>query len=130
MKGKKMQIEILGKQYPLAYTVEAQGIIDKKIGGLKNFEKLFNGENTQDILENTLFLLHTLMQSAQNRERVKNKMLGIDATFQEIPSIQDLSCVFEVKDVKDLIQQIAMTIQLGSKITIELDEEKGKKKEK
>lgn len=121
-----MNVQILGKSYPLAYTIDAQCQIDEKVSGIENIEVLFDESDPVTLLKNVVFLVSILMKAAADRERLKNKLMGNDAETVVVPTYEELLQVVEVKEIKTLMEAAMKTIQEGSQVTTEVEESEKK----
>lgn len=121
-----MHIEALGRDYPLAYTVEAQSKLAQKAGGrLEDIDRLFDKDDSAKIFENTVFILSALMEGYANRERVKCKALGKEYTGAYPPSYKDLCALLSPLEVgADAMAEISAAMKAGNKTTTETKPEK------
>ena len=117
-----MDIEILGKSYPMAYTIDAQNKINEKAGGIDKIELLFDGNDPVESMQNILFMAAQMIKGAADRERLKNKLIGNEVESSVVPTYEDLSAVIEVKEIKQISQAVMKTIQEGSRITVEVED--------
>lgn len=120
-----MYIKALGKNFPLCYTVEAQGKIAKKAGRLEELEKLFDEEDAARSTENTVFLLAVMMDGAVKREKVKCKALGEEYKGGEAPTYEELLVLLDPTELSGgVISEIMEAMGNGNKTTVEVKEEK------
>lgn len=125
-----MYIEALKKDFPMAYTVEAQTIMAEKAGGIENLNTLFNADDAAGSTENTLWIASIMMKAYANREKLKCKILGEEYTGGETPTYEELRLLVDVRDLgKDFMTEISETMKLGNKTTVEVKEEKRKNAE-
>lgn len=125
-----MYIEVLKKDFPMAYTVEAQTIMAEKAGGIEKLDTLFNVDDAAKSTENTLWIASVMMKAYANREKLKCKILGDEYTGGETPTYDELRLLVNVRDLgKDFMTEISEAMKLGNKTTVEVKEEKRKNAE-
>lgn len=121
-----MYIEALNKDFPLAYTVEAQSKMAEKAGRLEDLQTLFDGE-AADVTENTLWVLSVMMEAAVHREKVRCRIFGDEYTGGEAPSYEDLRTLLTpIEMAQNAMEEITSAMSVGQKTTVEVKEEKGK----
>lgn len=125
-----MYIEVLKKDFPMAYTVEAQTIMAEKAGGIEKLDTLFDVDDAAESTENTLWIAAVMMKAYANREKLKCKILGEEYTGGETPTYEELRLLVDVRDLgKNFMTEISEAMKLGNKTTVEVKEEKRKNAE-
>lgn len=122
-----MYIEALKKDFPMAYTVEAQTIMAERAGGLERLDTLFDVGDAAGATENTLWIAAVMMKAYANREKLKAKMLGEEYNGGEVPTYEELRCLVSVQDLGNgFLVEISEAMKVGNKTTVEVKEEKRK----
>lgn len=116
-------ITIMGVDYPIEYTVEAQGKFAEKGGGLKQVSNILQN--------NPSFALSAMMQAACNRGKVYARMSGVEYDGPEPLSESDLSAILMPRDMVNVIKTMSEVMADAFKADVETAPEKktGKKKE-
>lgn len=112
---KVMSINLGGKKYPACMSIAATKAISERFGGLDNIGKT-EGQTEARMLEDAIFLLHTLMESGAKFVRLTE-----DRTVQ-VPTIEDMEDLYGVDDLATIQGVSAAIITEGSKRTVETDE--------
>ena len=113
-------VSILGKEYPIEYTVEAQSMIAERSGGLENVAKT--------LTNHAAFFLYAMMVGAYNRQRVLAKYSGDEYEGPEPLQEGDISAILFPKDMRTIIQTMTEVIKEASITDVEVAEEKNPKK--
>lgn len=122
-----MYIEALKKDFPMAYTVEAQTIMAEKAGGIEKLDTLFDAGDAAGSTENTLWIAAVMMKAYANREKLKCKILGEEYKGGETPTYEELRLLVNVQDLgQNFVAEISEAMKAGSKTTVEVKEEKRK----
>lgn len=123
-----MRIEALGKDFPLAYTVEAQAEMAEKAGGIEQLNTLFDADDAAKSFENTLWVLSVMMNAYANRERLKATMMGKKWDGMEPPTLEQLRVLLDVTEInKDIMGEITAAMKVGNKTSVEVKSEKNGK---
>lgn len=123
-----MRIEALGKDFPLAYTVEAQTAMAEKAGGIEKLDTLFDADDAAKSIENTLWVLSVMMNAHANRERLKATMMGKKWDGEEPPTYEQLRILLDVTEIKgDIMKEISAAMKVGNKTSVEVKNEKNGK---
>ena len=119
-------VKIFDKEYPLAFTIEAQSQIAKKAGGLDKLDELLDKEDPTQAMENSIFLVSVLLKAAENRERVKTRMMGNPQEKFEVsvPTYEELLLVAEPKQIKEWMEVVFQVIKESSQVTVEVEPQK------
>ena len=112
---KVMSINLGGKKYPACMSITATKAISERFGGLDNIGKT-EGQTEARMLEDAIFLLHTLMESGAKFVRLTE-----DRTVQ-VPTIEDMEDLYGMDDLATIQGVSAAIITEGSKRTVETDE--------
>ena len=118
-----MNVTILGNEYPLEYTVEAQSKIAERFGALENIETVFD-TGVAKAAENIVFMLATMMEAAEKRERVACAVMCKEYTGKTALTEGDLKAVIRMQDFKEMQMAVMATMTEGSKVSVETEEEK------
>lgn len=118
-----MNVTILGNEYPLEYTVEAQSKIADRFGGLENIETIFD-TGVAKATENIVFMLATMMEAAEKRERVACAVMCKEYTGKTALTERDLKAVIRMQDFKEMQMAVMATMTEGNKVSVETEEEK------
>ena len=123
-----MRVEALGKDFPLAYTVEAQTAMAEKAGGIEQLDTIFDADDAAKSIENTLWVLSVMMNAYANRERLKATMMGKKWDGEEPPTYEQLRILLDVTDIKgDIMKEISAAMKVGNKTSVEVKSEKNGK---
>lgn len=129
-----MTVEILGKPYELAYTLEAQEEMTKKFGGVgkEQMEKIFDTTDREAFTDRIAFLVSVFFAAAKHRAAVRAKMLGEKVEKTETPSADEVGAVLKVLTPAELAEVtggILLAITVGNRGEVETKESSGKKKD-
>lgn len=119
-------ITVFGREYPMAYTVEAQAEIAKRFGGIEKIELAFNTEDVASMMVNMAFCAAVMCKAYEDRERVRCKFMGTEYTPNEVMSEAELICVIEPKEVPNISNSVMEAMKEGNKTTVEVEPAKGK----
>lgn len=127
-----MTVKIMGIEFPMAYTVEAEMALEKKFDGAmdrKKIEEIFDTTEYGKLADNVSFIAATLIEAGKRREAIRNKILGRKA--EELPTIscEELKEITQPGEIVQLMRSCIMTINQGNRINVEVAPEKGKKKD-
>ena len=117
-----MNVTVAGKEYPIAYTVEAQNKVAEKAGGLDRIKDLLGSEQLSNIT-----MLHIMLEAADRRNRALAKMAGEEYSGQEIPTEEDLQDLILMGEMRGIVKAIGDAMREGGKSEVEILPEKGKK---
>ena len=122
-----MYIRALDKDFPLAYTVEAQTELAEKAGGIEKFGEFFSENNAAEAVENSVWMAAVMMKAAAHREKLKSRMLGEEYTGGEPPAYEELRVLLNVGELGDSFKlELSEAMKMGQKTTIEAKEDKRK----
>lgn len=115
-------ILILGKEYPIEYTVEAQAKVIEKAGDIQKISEV--------IQNNPCFLISVMMEAAQHRNAVFAMINGKESEAGKLLTEEELKTVLTPVE-----QRAAMTIAMevvtkALKSDVETAHETGKKTKK
>lgn len=123
-----MRVEALGKDFPLAYTVEAQTAMAEKAGGIEQLDTIFDADDAAKSIENTLWVLSVMMNAYANRERLKATMMGKKWDGEEPPTYEQLRILLDVTEIKgDIMKEVSAAMKVGNKTSVEVKSEKNGK---
>lgn len=121
-----MYIEALGKDFPLAYTVEAQSKIAARAGRLEDLEKMLDIDAATST-ENIVYMVSAMMEAAVNREKVRCQALGETYTGSDAPTYEQLRALTSPRELgKTVMEEMKAAMSGGQKTTVEVKEEKKK----
>lgn len=119
-------ISIMGKRFPLCFTVAAQERVNREFGGLvKMFDSL--GKDADGAPSAMVALLHILMEGGAARERAISRMNGSTADIASVPDLDALKNLVTVGDVNTYKKTIFQAIQNATSVTVEVEPEKNVK---
>ena len=115
------EVTILGKNYPIEYTVEAQSKFAEKGRGLKRVSTVITNYPS--------FALSTMMVAAANRKKVFAKMEGTEYDGPEPMSEDELNAVLMPPDLPEILRTMTGVMSEAFKTDVETAPEKktGKK---
>lgn len=115
------EVTILGKNYPIEYTVEAQSKFAEKGGGLKRVSTVITNYPS--------FALSTMMVAAANRKKVFAKMEGTEYDGPEPMSEDELNAILMPADLPEILKTMTGVMSEAFKTDVETAPEKktGKK---
>lgn len=114
-------ITLLGKEFPLEYTVQVMEDVTKRFGGTAEaVEGMSSGDNQ---LENTIFLLASMMKGAERRERVRCALWGEEFKGPEAPDYQTLMEVMNPADLRNMANALVEAINESQKVTTDIVED-------
>ena len=119
-------VKIFDKEYPLAFTIEAQSQIAKKAGGLDKLDELLDKEDPTQAMENSIFLVSVLLKAGEKRERVKTRMMGNSPEESEVsvPTYEELLLIAEPKQIKEWMEVVFRVFKESSQVTVEVEPQK------
>lgn len=123
-----MDAVILGRPYPMAYTVAAQSKLADRFGGIENIQTAFEAKGVDELMDNMAFMAAVLIQAAAERERVRCKIMGADAPDMQILAADEIKAAVQPYELKDVVACIMKTIQEGNAITVEVVPDQKKRK--
>lgn len=118
-------ITLLGKEFPIEYTVQVMEAVTKKYGGTAQaVEQMDSGE---DKLRDTIFMLSEMMKGAERRERVRCALWGEEYTGTPALSYETLLEIMNPEDLRTMADALVEAINESSKVTTEIYPEPKKK---
>ena len=114
-------VTILGKEYPIEYTVEAQSKFAEKGGGLKKIAETLSMYPS--------FALSVMMEAAYHRKKVLAKMDGVECDIAEPLSESDIDAVLMPHEMVGITKTMMDVMSEAYKADVETAPEKktGKK---
>ena len=114
-------VKILDKEYPIAYTIEAQTKFTEKAGSLKKAPTVLSNDPA--------FALAVMIQAAIHREAVMAKVENRNAEAYPAISENDLNAILLPGDMPEITKMMVRAMNEGYKTDVEVSPEKtGKKK--
>ncbi|HIX16957.1 MAG TPA: hypothetical protein H9860_01450 [Candidatus Gemmiger faecavium] len=116
-----MELEILGKKFPMKYTVSAQSEIAKRFGGLEKMAAAMESNGAAKTLEDIVFMAAAMIRGAARYERVKCKAVGEEPEEQMTLTSEELCDAVELKDLKRIREAVMATMKEGQQVTVEVE---------
>lgn len=113
-------VKILDKEYPIAYTIEAQTKFTEKAGSLKKAPTVLSNDPA--------FALAVMIQAAVHREAVMAKVESRKPAVYPVISEGDLNAILLPADMKDITKSMVEAMNEGFQTDVETAPEKGAKK--
>ncbi|MBQ2649813.1 MAG: hypothetical protein IJF82_20870 [Achromobacter sp.] len=114
-------ITLLGKDFPLEYTVQVMDEVTKKYGGTAEAASaVLNDTDPADQLHNIVFMLSAMMKGAERRERVRCALWGEE--YKGTPAL-DYETLLEIMNIEDLHNMADVIVEVvagASKPTVDL----------
>lgn len=123
-----MTITILGKKFPVEYTIKAQKEIAEKYG-----DTLFSGNSDDSFkgasktLEEIAGVLAILMKAAEERERVRCAMYGEEFSGPDALTVEQVLVAVSPAEIPTYQDAIMACLKGGNKTTVEIVPEKNGK---
>lgn len=121
-----MNIKILETEYPIRYTVHAENLISRKVGGIENLEAEMEKGGTAGAVDVLAYMIAALIEGGVQRARVEAQLMGNEyhgpqaIGYEEIIQLMDPG---EIVDMRDIIMD---AIKEGNKTNIQLKPSKKK----
>lgn len=111
-------ITILGKEFPIEYTVQVMENVMKKYGGTAQaVEKMSSGD---DQLHDTIFMLSEMMKGAERRERVRCALWNEEYKGTPALDYETLLEIMNPTDLQSMADALLEAINESSKTTTEV----------
>ena len=111
-------ITLLGKEFPIEYTVQVMEAVTKKYGGTAQaVEQMDSGE---DKLHDTIFMLAEMMKGAEKRERVRCALWGEEYKGTPALDYETLLEIMNPDDLKAMADALVDAIHGSSSVTTEV----------
>ena len=124
-----MNAEILGKKYPMAYTVAAQSVIAKRFGGIEKIEQAFRADDIAGFMDNMAFCASAMIKGYADRETVRAITKGDKAQEFPILTPSRLQQQFSRAKSNPLQTPLWQLLKEGNKVEVEVSPKKGKNAE-
>lgn len=111
-------ITLLGKDFPLEYTVQVMEAVSARFGGTAEaVDQMTSGENQ---LQNTVFMLAEMMKGAERRERVRCALWGEE--FKGTPALDydTLIGIMNPSDLQRMADALTEAINESQGVTTEV----------
>lgn len=111
-------ITLLGKDFPLEYTVQVMEAVSARFGGTAEaVDQMTSGENQ---LQNTVFMLAEMMKGAERRERVRCALWGEE--FKGTPALDydTLIGIMNPSDLQRMADALTEAIEESQAVTTEV----------
>ena len=121
-------ITLLGREFPLEYTVEVMEQVAKKYGGSAEAASavLANGENR---LHDVVYLLSLMMKGGERRERVRCALYGEEYKGTPALDYDTLIAIMNADDLQKMADILVSTVVASGKQTIEVAPDPKKNKD-
>ncbi len=111
-------ITLLGKEFPLEYTVQVMEAVTKRFGGTAEaVEQMESGENQ---LQNTIFMLAEMMKGAEKRERVRCALWNEEYKGNPALDYDTLIGIMNPDDLKTMADALMAAINESNLVTTEV----------
>lgn len=121
-------ITIMGKDFPLEYTVEVMENITKKYGSSTKATETLNSEDGATKLSDTIWMLSEMMRGAEHRERVRCSLFGEEFTGTPALTYEQLRQVMNTQDLQNMANAIEQSfIEAGVRTTEIVEDPKNSK---
>lgn len=113
-------ITLLGKDFPIEYTISVMEAVAKKFGGTAEASEALTSMDSEDQLHATVFMLAEMMKGAEKRERVRCSLWGEE--FKGVPALdyETLLSIMNPDDLRNMADAIFSTINASSEQTMEV----------
>lgn len=123
-----MNITILGKEFPIEYTIQAQQKMAEKFG-----DSFFNEINTDSFVSaaksmtDISCMISILMDGAEKRERVRCMMYGEEFQGPKALTAEQIAAAVHPGDFMEYQDAILECMKSAQKTTVEIQKEKNVK---
>lgn len=124
--------KIMGIEFPMAYTVEAEILLEKQFGGSidkKKIEEIFDTTVYENLVNNVSFVASVLIEAGKKREVIRGHITRQEVKSLPSISYEDLRVCIQPGEIVVLMKNCIMAINQGNRINIEVVPEKSKKKD-
>lgn len=123
-----MNIEILGKSFPMSMGLDAVKEITAKMGcTMEQMGDVMTAGTPEEQLANITVMAAAMARSAYRREKVRCVLWGEDCKLVEPPDADQMLCAFDLLDSKKLIEAVTETMQEANKTTVDVEPSKNAK---
>lgn len=111
-------ITLLGKEFPLEYTVQVMEAVSARFGGTAEaVDQMTSGENQ---LQNTVFMLAEMMKGAERRERVRCALWGEEYKGTPALDYDTLIGIMNPSDLQRMADALTAAIEESQGVTTEV----------
>ena len=123
-----MNIEILGKSFPMSMGLDAVQEITAKMGcTIEQMGDVMTAGTPEEQLVNITVMAAAMARSAYRREKVRCSLWNEECKLEEPPDAEQMLCVFDLLDSKKLIEAVTKTMQEANKSTVDVKPSKNAK---
>lgn len=123
-----MNIEILGKSFPMSMGLDAVKEITAKMGcTMEQMGDVMNSGTPEEQLVNITVMAAAMARSAYRREKVRCALWDEECKLVEPPDAEQMLCIFDLLDSKKLIEAVTKTMQEANKSTVDVEPSKNAK---
>lgn len=121
-----MTIEIMGTVYPARYTVHAENLIARKIGGIENLEAAMEKDGTAGAIDIFAYMAASLIEGGVQHGKVEGQLTGREYAGPEPISYETIIQLLQPGEILDLKDAIMEIVREGNRTNIELKPAKKK----
>ncbi len=112
-------VDLLGKQYPLCFTISAQEQVNKEFGGLSQMFDAIK-KDSDAAAPVMITLLHILMIGGAARTKALAWMSDETPDLPKLPSKDDLKDLMTIGEIAAIKEHIFRTIRRSMERTVEV----------
>lgn len=118
-----VEFEIAGIKYPLNFSTRATEILLERYGGIDGLAEMFSNKSQIEVLRETLFLLHVLIDQGLAHRRLEAQLgLRDPESLPPALSLDDLGVLISpVDDLNRAKDAVMSAILAGSDRTVEVE---------
>ena len=122
-----MNIEILGKSFPMSMGLDAVKEITDALGcSLEQLGDIISAAAMEDKFVMYARMAEAMMKSARRKKKLECKMFGEECPDEIIPSADEILSCYYMSENSGLITAVLQTMKESQTGTVEIKEKKGK----
>lgn len=110
-----IDVEIMGKKYPMSNSARVSRQIAEKFGSRQNMRDTMTGENTGETMDTVIWLLHALLEAGYRAAKKEGR------ETPPPPSEDDLWDGLDMTDLHDLERRVMEAMTESSKPDVEAE---------